>query len=123
MFLYHGFVKSIPVELEESAHIDGCGPFKMYFRIVLPLLMPITTTIAIIKVLAVYNDFMLPLVMISSNEYRTIPLAVSVFFGNYANDWEFIMAALSISIIPIIIFFLFMQRYIIQGLVAGAVKG
>ncbi|XID93816.1 carbohydrate ABC transporter permease [Paenibacillaceae bacterium WGS1546] len=123
LFLYHGFVKSIPYELEEAALIDGCGPFRMFARIVLPLLAPITTTIAIINVLGVFNDFMLPLVMISSNEFRTLPLAVSVFFGTYSNEWNSIMAALTLSMVPIVIFFLSMQRYIIQGLVAGAVKG
>jgi raffinose/stachyose/melibiose transport system permease protein len=123
LFLYHGFIKSIPLELEEAAHIDGCGPVRMFIRIVLPLLMPITTTIAIINVIGVFNDFMLPLVMISSQKFQTIPLATSVFFGNYAIEWNSIMAALTLSIIPIILFFLFMQRFIIQSLVTGAVKG
>ncbi|MEK3912759.1 carbohydrate ABC transporter permease [Paenibacillus sp. FSL H7-0331] len=123
LFLYHGFVKTIPIELEEAAFIDGCGPFKMFYKVVMPLLMPITTTIAIINVLGVFNDFMLPLVMISSDKFRTLPLAVSIFFGDYGNEWNSIMAALTISMFPIIVFFLFMQRFIIQGLVAGAVKG
>jgi raffinose/stachyose/melibiose transport system permease protein len=85
--------------------------------------MPITTTIAIINVIGVFNDFMLPLVMISSQKFQTIPLATSVFFGNYAIEWNSIMAALTLSIVPIILFFLFMQRFIIQSLVTGAVKG
>jgi raffinose/stachyose/melibiose transport system permease protein len=123
LFLYHGFIKTIPIELEEAAYIDGCGPFKMFYKVVMPLLMPITTTIAIINVLGVFNDFMLPLVMISSDKFRTLPLAVSIFFGDYGNEWNSIMAALTISMFPIIVFFLFMQRFIIQGLVAGAVKG
>lgn len=123
LFFFHGFVKTIPYELEESARMDGCGPFRIFFRIVLPLLLPIATIITIIDVLAVYNDFMLPLVMISSNTLRTLPLAVSVFFTAYSFQWNSIMTALTMSLLPIVVFFLFMQRYIVRGLVAGAVKG
>lgn len=123
LFLYHGFIKTIPFELEESAFMDGCGPFRMFFRIVFPLLMPITTTIAIMNAMGVFNDFMLPLVMISSDRFRTLPLESSMFFGQFSSDWHYIMAAFTITMVPIILFFLFMQRYIIQGLVSGAVKG
>jgi raffinose/stachyose/melibiose transport system permease protein len=123
LFLYHGFIKSIPLEVEESAYMDGCGPFKMFFKVVLPLLMPITTTIAILNALAVFNDFLLPLLMINSEELRTLPLAGSVFFGQYSREWNLIMASLTITLVPIITFFLFMQRYIIEGLTSGAVKG
>jgi raffinose/stachyose/melibiose transport system permease protein len=123
LFLYHGFIKSIPRELEEAAHIDGSGPFGVFFRILLPLLQPITTTIAILHTLWIWNDFLLPLITLSSPANQTIPLAASVYFGQYTNEWHLGMAALTLAIVPVMLFFLFMQRYIIQGITAGAVKG
>lgn len=123
LFLYHGFIKSVPRELEEAAHIDGSGTAGVYFRIVLPLMKPITTTVAILHSLWIWNDFLLPLIVLSSKKNQTIPLASSIYFGQYTNQWHLAMAALSMAVIPIIIFFLFMQRYIIQGITAGAVKG
>lgn len=123
LFLYHGFIKSIPRELEEAASIDGSGPFGVFFRILLPLLKPITTTIAILHTLWIWNDFLLPLITLSSPANRTIPLAAAVYFGQYTNEWHLGMAALTLAIVPVMIFFLFMQRYIIQGITAGAVKG
>lgn len=123
LFLYHGFIKSIPRELEEAAHIDGSGTFGVYFRILLPLLKPITTTIAILHSLWIWNDFLLPLITLSSKRNQTIPLASSVYFGQYTNEWHLAMAALTMAVVPIILFFLLMQRYIIQGITAGAVKG
>jgi len=123
LFLYHGFIKSIPRELEEAAFIDGSGPFGVFFRITLPLLKPITTTIAILHSLWIWNDFLLPLIMLSSKKNLTIPLAAQVYFGQYTNEWHLGMAALTMSIIPIILFFLAMQRHIIQGITSGAIKG
>ncbi|WP_309122553.1 carbohydrate ABC transporter permease [Paenibacillus sp.] len=123
LFLYHGFIKSIPRELEEAASIDGSGPFGIFFRILLPLLSPITTTVAILHTLWIWNDFLLPLITLSSPANRTIPLAAAVYFGQYTNEWHLGMAALTLAIVPVMIFFLFMQRYIIQGITAGAVKG
>lgn len=123
VFLYHGFIKSVPRELEEAAQIDGSGVFGVYFRILLPLLKPITSTIAILHSLWIWNDFLLPLIVLSSKRNQTIPLASSVYFGQYTNEWHLGMAALSMAIVPIIIFFLFMQRYIIAGITSGAVKG
>ncbi|SFK72716.1 raffinose/stachyose/melibiose transport system permease protein [Paenibacillus sp. 1_12] len=123
LFLYHGFIKSIPRELEEAALIDGSGPAGVFFRILMPLLKPITTTIAILHSLWIWNDFLLPLITLSSKQNRTIPLASSVYFGEYTNEWHLALAALTMAIIPIIIFFLFMQRYIIAGITAGSVKG
>lgn len=123
MFLYHGFIKGVPRELEEASRIDGCGKIKSFFYIVFPMLKPITTTIVIINILNVFNDFTLPLIMLSSNKTRTIPLAFSVFFGAYMNQWHLILAALTIIIIPTLIFFLFMQRHIMSGLTEGAIKG
>lgn len=123
LFLYHGFIKGVPRELEEAAHIDGSGTFGVFFRILLPLLKPITTTIAILHSLWIWNDFLLPLITLSAKKNRTIPLAANVYFGQYTNEWHLAMAALTMAVVPIILFFLFMQRYIIQGITAGAVKG
>lgn len=123
VFLYNGFIKAIPRELEEAALIDGNGVAGAFFRIVLPLLKPITTTIAILHSLWIWNDFLLPLITLSSKKNQTIPLASSVYFGQYMNEWHLAMAALTMASIPVIIFFIMMQRNIIDGITAGAVKG
>ncbi|WP_410514077.1 carbohydrate ABC transporter permease [Paenibacillus sp. BR2-3] len=123
LFLYHGFIKGIPRELEEAAQIDGCSSFGVFFRILLPLLKPITTTIAILHSLWIWNDFLLPLITLSGKSNRTIPLAANIYFSQYTNEWHLAMAALTMAVVPIILFFLFMQRYIIQGITSGAVKG
>lgn len=123
VFLYHGFIKNIPRELEEAAFIDGTGIAGAFFRIVLPLLKPVTTTIAILHSLWIWNDFLLPLITLSSKANQTIPLAAAVYFGQYNNEWHLAMAALVMAAVPVIIFFLIMQRNIIQGITSGAVKG
>ncbi|HEY2493195.1 MAG TPA: carbohydrate ABC transporter permease [Paenibacillus sp.] len=123
VFLYHGFIKSIPRELEEAAFIDGNGIVGAFFRVVLPLLKPVTTTIAILHSLWIWNDFLLPLITLSSEKNRTISIASSVYFGQYMNEWHLAMAALTMASIPVIVFFIFMQRNIIDGITAGAVKG
>ncbi|MCM3342595.1 carbohydrate ABC transporter permease [Paenibacillus sp. MER TA 81-3] len=123
VFLYHGFIKSIPRELEEAALIDGNGIAGAFFRVVLPLLKPVTTTIAILQSLWIWNDFLLPLITLSSKKNQTIPIASSVYFGQYMNEWHLAMAALTMASIPVIVFFVFMQRNIIEGITAGAVKG
>ncbi|MFD1775696.1 carbohydrate ABC transporter permease [Paenibacillus rhizophilus] len=123
LFLYHGFIKGIPIELEEAATIDGCNTFGVYFRILLPLLAPITTTIAILHSLWIWNDFLLPYIVLGQKSNQTIPLASYVYFGEYMNEWHLALAALTMAVIPVLAFFLLMQRYIIQGITAGAVKG
>ncbi|AHV96207.1 carbohydrate ABC transporter permease [Paenibacillus sabinae] len=123
LFLYHGFIKGIPIELEEAATIDGCNTFGVYFRILLPLLAPITTTIAILHSLWIWNDFLLPYIVLGQKSNQTIPLASYVYFGEYMNEWHLALAALTMAVIPVIAFFLLMQKYIIQGITAGAVKG
>ncbi|TVX96692.1 carbohydrate ABC transporter permease [Cohnella terricola] len=123
LFLYHGFIKGVPVELEEAATIDGSNTFGVYFRILLPLLKPITVTIAILHTLWIWNDFLLPYVVLNSKAVQTIPLASYIYFGEYMNQWHLALAAMALAVVPIIVFFLFMQRYIIQGITAGAVKG
>ncbi len=123
MFLYQGFVKGVPRELEEAAMIDGCGQLRAFFRIVFPMLKPITATVAIINIMGVFNDFTLPLIMLSSQKMKTLPLSFSVFYSSYLNEWQLIMAGLVLSIFPVLVFFLLMQKNIMDGLTAGALKG
>lgn len=123
LFLYQGFIKGVPRELEEAAMIDGCGQIRAFFRIVFPMLKPITATVAIVNLLGVFNDFTLPLVMLSSKQVKTLPLSFSVFYGSYANEWHLIMSALLITVLPVLVFFLIMQKHIMGGLTAGALKG
>jgi len=123
IFLYHGFSKGIPKELEEAALIDGCNEFKMFYKIIFPLLRPISATIAILDVLWIWNDFMLPLVMISDTKNYTIVLKARMFVSQYIIDWPSILAALVCSMIPVIIFYAIFQKNIVRGIAAGAVKG
>jgi raffinose/stachyose/melibiose transport system permease protein len=123
IFLYHGFAKSIPTELEEAAAIDGCTEFQMFFKIIFPLLKPITATIAILDVLWIWNDFMLPLIMISNIKNYTLVLSTNMFFGKYSVDWPSILAGLVTTWIPVVIFYAFFQKNIVKGVTAGAVKG
>lgn len=103
--------------------IDGCGQIRAFFRIVFPMLKPITATVAIINILGVFNDFTLPLIMLSSQSLKTLPLSFSVFYSSYLNEWQLIMSGLVLSIFPVLVFFLLMQRNIMDGLTAGALKG
>ena len=121
IFMYHGFIKGIPLELEESAAIDGAGPFKTFFTIVLPLLTPITATITILDVLWIWNDFLLPLILLPKQ--TTIQLAQYGFFGQFRAEFGKALASLVLSSTPIVLFYLFMQRYIIKGIMSGSVKG
>lgn len=122
-FLYCGFVKSIPTEIEEAAMIDGCNPIQMFFRLIFPILKPIAITVAILDAMWIWNDYLLPYLLIGS-DYRTIPIAIQYLQGGYGSiDMGAMMAMLVLAIIPIIIFYSFCQRYIIEGVVAGAVKG
>jgi raffinose/stachyose/melibiose transport system permease protein len=122
IFLYHGFIKGIPLELEEAAIIDGCSPLGVFWRIVFPLLKPITVTIMILNSLWIWNDFLLPLLVLQDPELRTIPLATFFFFGQYTKQWDLALAALVISIIPLLIFFFAMQKHIIKGITSGSIK-
>ena len=125
VFMFCGFVKSIPLEIEEAALMDGCNPMKIYFRIVLPILKPTAITVAILNAMWIWNDYLLPYLVIGvGTPYKTIPVAVQYLMGSYgAKDYGALMALLVLSIIPIIVFYLFCQKYIIEGVVAGAVKG
>lgn len=122
VFLYHGFIKSVPRSLEEAAEIDGCNKFQVFWRIVFPTLKPITVTVAILNVIWIWNDYLLPSLVLRSPELRTIPLSTFYFFGEFTIQWNLAMAGLVLTIIPIIIFYLFSQRYIIKGVMAGALK-
>ena len=123
VFMFTGFVKSIPLEIEEAAMIDGCTPVKTFFLIVLPLLKPIAITVSILNVMWIWNDYLLPYLLLGTN-YKTIPIAVQYLRGGYgAVDMGAMMAVLVLAIIPIIIFYLTCQKHIIEGVAAGAVKG
>ena len=123
IFMFSGFVKSIPIDIEEAALIDGCNPIKTFFLIVLPLFKPICITVAILNVMWIWNDYLLPSLVLKS-DYKTIPMAVQYLRGGYgAIDMGAMMAVLVLAIIPIIIFYLTCQKYIIEGVAAGAVKG
>lgn len=120
IFMFHGFVKGVPRELEESAAMDGAGQFYIFFRIVMPLLKTIIATIAVIDALWLWNDFLLPLIVVKEG---TIQLAQMKFNGQFLKEYGPMTASLTISSLPIIIFYLFLQKYIVKGIAAGAVKG
>jgi len=122
VFLYHGFIKSVPVALEEAATLDGCGKFGLFWRIVFPMLKTITITIAILDVISMWNDYLLPSLTLSDKGLRTIPLSTFYFFGEFTIVWNLAMAGLTLAIIPVVIFYFFAQKYIIKGITAGAVK-
>ena len=122
VFMFTGFVKSIPVEIEEAAMIDGCNPLQTFFGVVLPVLKPTCVTVAILQTMWIWNDYLLPYLVLDLKKYVTIPIAVQYLKGGYG-DMGAMMGVLVLAIIPIIIFYLFCQRYIIEGVVAGAVKG
>ncbi len=123
IFLYHGFVGSIPLELEEAAAIDGCSSLQTFFRVLLPLLKPITATIVITNVLWIWNDFLLPLIVISRNQSYTLLLSTNTLFGQYSSDWTAILSALILAAIPVIAFYTLFQKNILKGIADGALKG
>ncbi|MNI50809.1 L-arabinose transport system permease protein AraQ [compost metagenome] len=124
LFIYHGFVKGIPKEIDESATIDGASGFGLFFRVIFPLLKSVTTTIIIIDVMWIWNDFLLPLLMVNgSPATKTLTLAAYTFVGQYTSDWQYAMTAMVMAVLPSIIVFIFLQKYIVKGVVAGAVKG
>ena len=123
VFMFCGFVKSVPVEIEEAAMIDGCNPFQTFFHVVFPIMKPTAITVAILDAMWIWNDYLLPYLLIGS-EYKTIPIAVQYLRGGYGSvDMGAMMSMLVLSIIPIVVFYLSCQKYIIKGIVAGAVKG
>jgi len=124
IFLFHGFIKSVPLELEEAANIDGCSKAGTFFRIVFPILTPITVTVIILNSIWIWNDYLLPLLVLGSgNRIMTLPLAVANFVGSFLRRWDLILTSTLMAMLPVIIMFLFLQKYIIKGIVDGAVKG
>ena len=124
IFMFVGFVKSIPLEIEEAAAIDGCGPIGTYFKVVVPMLEPTLISVGILELMWVWNDYLLPYLVLDINEYRTIPIHIQYLKGSYGTvDLGATMALILLSIIPVIIFYLTCQKYIIKGVAAGAVKG
>ena len=124
VFMFTGFVKSIPLEIEEAAAIDGCGPFRTYFSVVLPMLKPTIISVAILEIMWVWNDYLLPYLVLDKTQYRTIPIHIQYLKGSYGTvDLGATMALIFMSIIPVIVFYLTCQKHIIKGVAAGAVKG
>ena len=124
IFMFVGFVKSIPLEIEEAAVIDGCGPLRTYFSVVFPMLKPTLISVGILELMWVWNDYLLPYLVLDINEYRTIPIHIQYLKGSYGTvDLGATMALILMSIVPVIIFDLACQKHIIKGVAAGAVKG
>ncbi|MBZ4671740.1 MAG: carbohydrate transporter rane protein 2, family [Oscillospiraceae bacterium] len=123
VFMYHGFIKSsVPISLEEAAKLDGCTKFQTFFLVVLPLLKSITSTMIVLDVLWIWNDFLLPSLVLGKKELYTLPLSTYSFYGTYSNDLGKIMAGLVMTVLPVIALYLFLQKHIISGIVSGAVK-
>ena len=124
VFMFTGFMKSIPLEIEEAAMIDGCTPIQTFFKVVLPIAKPTCVTGTILQAMWIWNDYLLPSLVLDQRKYKTVPMAVQYLKGGYGSvDMGAMMGTLVLAIVPIIIFYLFCQRYIIEGVVAGAVKG
>ena len=124
VFMFTGFVKSIPLDIEEAAAIDGCGPLRTYFSVVLPMLRPTMISVAILEIMWVWNDYLLPYLVLDRTQYMTIPIHVQYLKGSYGVvDLGATMALILLSIIPVIVFYLTCQKHIIKGVAAGAVKG
>ena len=123
VFMYHEYIKSnIPMSLEEAAKLDGCTKYQTFFRIVFPLLKPTTATLVILYAMGIWNDFLLPSLVLTQKELYTLPIATQMFYGTYSSDLGLIMASLLMVAAPVIVLYLFLQKYIIAGVVAGAVK-
>ena len=123
LFILHGFIKNIPYELEEAALIDGCSEEAVFFKIVFPLLRPIQMTVLILNGIWIWNDFLLPSLMLGLNgKVKTLPLAVTSFIGSYVKQWDLILTSTLLAMLPVIILFILAQKYIIKGMVDGAIK-
>lgn len=123
VFIFHGFIKTVPLELEEAADIDGCSRAGVFFRIVLPLLQPTAVTVLILNGIWIWNDYLLPLLVLgASGSVQTLPLAVSMFAGSYIKQWDLLLTSTLLAMLPVIILFLFAQQYIIKGMVEGSIK-
>ncbi len=124
VFLFTGFVKGIALEIEEAAMIDGCTPLRTFFSVVFPILKPTAITVAILQAMWIWNDYLLPSLVLNINKYRTLPIAIQFLKQSHGQvDWGAMMAVLVLAILPIVVFYLICQKYIIEGVLAGAVKG
>ena len=124
VFMFYGFVKgSLPRTLEEAAIIDGCNTWQLFWRVVFPLMKPAMITLVILDVIWIWNDYLLPSLTLKSASNRTIPIGTQIFFGQYTIEWNMAMAALMLTIIPVVVFYLCAQKHIVKGVAAGAVKG
>lgn len=124
VFMFSGFVKSIPIEIEEAAMIDGCSPLQTFFKVVIPILQPTMVSVAILQAMWVWNDYLLPTLVLDITKYKTIPMLIQYFRGSYGKvEMGPMMASIMLTVIPVIIVYIFGQKYIIKGVAAGAVKG
>lgn len=124
VFMFTGFVKALPLEIEEAAAIDCCGPLRTFFRVVFPMLKPTMISVGVLEIMWVWNDYLLPYLVLDINKYRTIPIHIQYLKGSYGTvDLGATMALIMLSIVPVIVFYLTCQKYIIKGVAAGAVKG
>lgn len=123
VFLYHGFIKSVPINIEEAAIVDGASPIRTFFSIVVPMLKPTTATLAVLHSLWFWNDFLLPQIMLQNREIQTLPLIISYLFDQFNSRWDLAMSAIVLTMIPALILFFLFQKHIVEGITAGAVKG
>jgi raffinose/stachyose/melibiose transport system permease protein len=122
VFVFYGFFRTLPRELDQSARLDGCNGFQVYYKIVLPLMRPALATVGIVHLIGVWNDFFYPLIFLKSDELSTIPLGVLTLFGEYDTEWNLLFASLTISSLPMIVAFLFAAKQFMEGMTSGAVK-
>jgi raffinose/stachyose/melibiose transport system permease protein len=123
VLMYVGFIRGVPNEIIDSANIDGCNPFQSYFRIVFPMLKSVTSTVIILNVLGIWNDFLLPLLTLTRSRMQTIPVILRTFWGENQNEWNLTFSAFLLSMLPLIIFYFILQKNIVEGIAAGALKG
>lgn len=123
VFLIYGFVDAIPRELDEAAIIDGCGPLRLFFSVIFPLLMPVVVTAGVLNFVGIWNDFLLPLYYLNNSAFWPMTLAVYSFFGQFQQDWNLVSADIVLTVLPVLVIYLFGQRFILSGLTSGAVKG
>jgi len=123
VFLFHGFIKSIPMDIEEAAIIDGCSKSQVFFRIILPILKPIFVTLLVLNGMWIWNDYLLPILILGKgNKIQTLPLSVSILAGNYDKEWSLILTSVLMAAAPVVVLFLFAQKHIIKGMTSGAIK-
>lgn len=123
VFLIYGFIDAIPRELDEAAIIDGCGPLRLFFSVIFPLLLPVVVTAGVLNFVGIWNDFLLPLYYLNNSAYWPMTLGVYNFFGRFQQDWNLVSADIVLTVVPVLLIYLFGQRFILSGLTAGAVKG